>query len=268
MTIVHLIKLLDPSIWSQHVLGVPSCLKAVFKGSKCCFWQDHRRQMQSFTVSSRETIFQQKPMGFFKDGVQGEKWHTPGSLTYPVKNYHPKRQGLLQPSFFRGYVKLQGCIHGRKQKTSNWVFLFGRALMPLFTRECKHNKRKACRFGIRSDRQNRSGGWLYRGSGDWNLRDMCENRRFRQFPHSWILGPASRACLFSLILNYLLIRGTTLQTTRVWGYRYIFIYTYDVYMGARCTFLAPPPTPMVWSPLIPRSTSSNSSTSSTSTSTT
>ena len=151
MTIVHLIKLLDPSIWSQHVLGVPSCLKAVFKGSKCCFWQDHRRQMQSFTVSSRETIFQQKPMGFLRTGSRGKNDIPPGSLTYPLKNYHPKRKGLLQPSFFRGYVKLQGCIHGRKQKTSNWVFLFGRALMPLFTRECKHNKRKACRFGIRSE---------------------------------------------------------------------------------------------------------------------
>ena len=62
---------------------------------------------------------------------------------------------------------------------------------------------------------------------------------------------------------------------------YIYIYVIDIYthicdiyiyMGARCTFLAPPPpppTPMVWSPTIPRPvphrTSSNSSSTSTST---
>ena len=177
MTIVHLIKLLDPSIRSQHVLGVPSCLKAVFKGSKCCFWQDHRRQMQSFPFSSRETIFPTKIHGIFNDGVQGKNDIPPGSLTYPLKNYHPKRKVLLQPWFFRGYVKLQGCIHGRKQKTSNWVFLFGRALMPLFTRECKHNKRKA--WPCRQNRRK----WRVvcrtpSGSGDGNLRDICENRRF------------------------------------------------------------------------------------------
>ena len=33
----------------------------------------------------------------------------PGSLTLPLKNYHPKRKAVFQSSFFRGYVKLRGC---------------------------------------------------------------------------------------------------------------------------------------------------------------
>ena len=31
----------------------------------------------------------------------------PGSLTLPLKIYHPKRRVVFQPSFFRGYVKLR-----------------------------------------------------------------------------------------------------------------------------------------------------------------
>ena len=36
----------------------------------------------------------------------------PGSLTYSLKIYHPKRKVVFQPSIFRGYVKLRegtGC---------------------------------------------------------------------------------------------------------------------------------------------------------------
>ena len=32
------------------------------------------------------------------------------SLTYP-KSYHPKRKIIFQPSIFRAYVKLRGCMH-------------------------------------------------------------------------------------------------------------------------------------------------------------
>ena len=33
------------------------------------------------------------------------------SLTWPLKSYLPKRNVISQPSFFRGYVKLRGCIN-------------------------------------------------------------------------------------------------------------------------------------------------------------
>ena len=66
-----------------------------------------------------------------------------------------------------------------------------------------------------------SGGW-YAGPPVAQVTEICgiyvKTEDFAQLPHSWILGPASRSCLFSLILNYLLIQGTTLQTVRVWGY--------------------------------------------------
>ena len=39
----------------------------------------------------------------------------PGSLTWPLKTYHPKRKVVFQPSFFRGYVKLRGCISSNFQ---------------------------------------------------------------------------------------------------------------------------------------------------------
>ncbi len=35
----------------------------------------------------------------------------PGSLTLPLKIYHPKRKVCFQPAFFRGYGKLRGCIY-------------------------------------------------------------------------------------------------------------------------------------------------------------
>ncbi len=34
----------------------------------------------------------------------------PRSLTYPLKMDHPNRKVVFQPPFFRGYVKLPGCI--------------------------------------------------------------------------------------------------------------------------------------------------------------
>ena len=202
VTIVHLIKLLDPSIRSQHVLGVPSCLKAVFKGSKCCFWQDHRRQMQSFPFSSRETIFPTKIHGIFKDGVQGKKWHTPWKFNIPPEELPSQKESTLTTMIFSGaMLNFKGVSMVEKQKTSNWVFLFGRALMPLFTRECKHNKTQGLAVSPKSKEV--AGGmpdpqWLrWRKFAGY----MWKTEDFAQLPHSWLLGPASRSCLFSLILK-------------------------------------------------------------------
>ena len=41
----------------------------------------------------------------------GQNFIPPGSLTAtPLNIYHPKRKVVFQPSIFRGYVKLRGCI--------------------------------------------------------------------------------------------------------------------------------------------------------------
>ena len=39
-----------------------------------------------------------------------ELFQVVGPSTWPPKSYHPKRKVVFQPSFFRGYVKLQGCF--------------------------------------------------------------------------------------------------------------------------------------------------------------
>ena len=51
--------------------------------------------------------------------VENHQLLPPGSLTYPLKIGNPKRKLMVQPSIFRGYVKLPGGI-GWKPRVSPW----------------------------------------------------------------------------------------------------------------------------------------------------
>ena len=61
----------------------------------------------------------------------------PGSLTWPLKIYHPKRKGVFQPSLFRAYVKLREAIRsvGLVPKCSMYgLFTYSRWKMATWTR--------------------------------------------------------------------------------------------------------------------------------------
>ena len=72
--------------------------------------RDHQMNTQVFATGVAFFILHAQVEKLRWWNMLSPKSHIPGSLTQPLKIYHPKREVVFQLSLFRGYLKLRECI--------------------------------------------------------------------------------------------------------------------------------------------------------------